>query len=76
MADCLFVHMDDNDNEMQTYTFKALAALAKIQPNLMIRKARIARERHRSPYFCDQLIELVQNNRKSSASESILIDVK
>merc|ERR1711991_635927 len=51
MLDCLLVHMDDTNIQIQEAILKVLIALAETHHDVVIKKALLARERHRSPYF-------------------------
>ncbi|CAK4191681.1 unnamed protein product [Aphanomyces euteiches] len=56
--DALFVHLDDPDPEIQAAVFDVLRETFSVDPELLGKKAREHRTRHRSPYYCDQLIAL------------------
>lgn len=56
MLDCLLVHMDDTNKQIQESVLSVLIALTEIQRSMVMKKASVAREQHRSPYFCDQLL--------------------
>lgn len=54
--DCLFVHLDDPEREIQEAVYRAIEATIPIDQSLVLKKAKEHRMRHRSPHYCDQLI--------------------
>ncbi|KAG6609452.1 Elongation factor-type GTP-binding protein [Phytophthora cinnamomi] len=56
--DCLFVHLDDSEPEIQEAVFEVLKETVAIDAPRLAKKAEENRSRHQSPRYCDQLLEL------------------
>ncbi|KAF0691040.1 Aste57867_17652 [Aphanomyces stellatus] len=56
--DALFVHLDDSDPDIQAAVFDVLKETFAVDADLLAKKARDHRTRHRSPYYCDKLLAL------------------
>lgn len=63
--DSLLVHMDDPEPHLQQYCFQALCEFAKFDPEYASKKASEARQKHRSPTYCDKLLQLCQQLQAS-----------
>lgn len=57
----LFIHLDDPDENIQSAIFQVLQHATRINAALVMEKAKENQSRHRSPHYCNQLIELIQN---------------
>ncbi|KDO29225.1 hypothetical protein SPRG_19895 [Saprolegnia parasitica CBS 223.65] len=55
--DALFVHLDDNDSEIQAAVFAVLLETKRVDATRLRQKAAENRSRLRSPYYCDQLLQ-------------------
>ncbi|RMX62267.1 hypothetical protein DD238_000850 [Peronospora effusa] len=56
--DCLFVHLDDPEPEIQEAVYNVLRETVAIDAPQLAKKAEENRSRHRSPHYCDQLVVL------------------
>ncbi|ETI37684.1 hypothetical protein, variant 1 [Phytophthora nicotianae] len=56
--DCLFVHLDDSEPDIQEAVFKVLKETIVIDAPRLAKKAEENRTRHQSPRYCDQLLAL------------------
>ncbi|KAF0723782.1 hypothetical protein AaE_009838, partial [Aphanomyces astaci] len=70
--DALFVHLDDSDPDVQVErtcslycgfhdtaaVYQVLKETFAVDPDMLTKKATDHRSRHRSPYYCDKLLEL------------------
>ncbi|KAG6974883.1 hypothetical protein JG687_00000115 [Phytophthora cactorum] len=56
--DCLFVHLDDSEPDIQEAVFKVLKETILIDAPRLAKKAEENRTRHQSPRYCDQLLAL------------------
>ncbi|KAL7691346.1 putative armadillo-like helical protein [Plasmopara halstedii] len=56
--DCLFVHLDDTELDIQEAVFAVLKETANIDAPRLAKKAEENRTRHRKPHYCDQLLAL------------------
>ncbi|KAG7401636.1 HEAT repeat-containing protein 2 [Phytophthora boehmeriae] len=56
--DCLFVHLDDSEPDIQEAVFEVLKQTAPIDAPRLAKKAEENRTRHQSPQYCDQLLSL------------------
>ena len=55
--DCFFVHLDDPNPTIQEAVFKAIQALIPFDSAQVLKKAKEHRVRHRTPTYCDTLIQ-------------------
>jgi dynein assembly factor 5 len=60
MLDQLFVHLDDQEVSMQEAVLGVLKAAVRLDADAVGKKAQAARGSHRSPRFCDELLEAVR----------------
>lgn len=58
--DQLFVHLDDQDPAIQDAVLRVLKAAAPIDPAMVEKKAQAARGSHRSPRYCDELLQALR----------------
>ncbi|CAI5745306.1 unnamed protein product [Peronospora destructor] len=56
--DCLFVHLDDPEPDIQKAVYNVLTETIAIDAPQLAKKAEENRSRHRSPHYCDQLVVL------------------
>ncbi|CAH0477374.1 unnamed protein product [Peronospora belbahrii] len=56
--DCLFVHLDDPEPDIQEAVYNVLRETAAIDAHRLASKAGENRSRHQSPRYCDQLLAL------------------
>lgn len=56
--DCLFVHLDDSEVDIQEAVFEVLKETAAIDAPRLAKKAEENRSRHQNPRYCDQLLAL------------------
>ncbi|POM78944.1 Hypothetical protein PHPALM_3461 [Phytophthora palmivora] len=56
--DCLFVHLDDLEVDIQEAVFDVLKETVSIDAPRLAKKAEENRTRHHSPRYCDQLLAL------------------
>ncbi|OWZ19534.1 hypothetical protein PHMEG_0006218 [Phytophthora megakarya] len=56
--DCLFVHLDDSEPDIQEAVFEVLKGTVAIDAPRLAKKAEENRIRHQSPRYCDQLLAL------------------
>ncbi|KAL4096005.1 hypothetical protein PRIC1_009370 [Phytophthora ramorum] len=56
--DCLFVHLDDSEPDIQEAVFNVLKETVAIDAPRLAKKAEENRTRHQSPRYCDQLLAL------------------
>ncbi|CAH0489311.1 unnamed protein product [Peronospora farinosa] len=56
--DCLFVHLDDPEPDIQEAVYNVLRETVAIDAPQLAKKAEENRSRHRSPHYCDQLVVL------------------
>ncbi|KAE9037934.1 hypothetical protein PR003_g6197 [Phytophthora rubi] len=54
--DCLFVHLDDSEPDIQEAVFEVLKETKTIDAPRLAKKAEENRTRHQSPRYCDQLL--------------------
>ncbi|KAG7393600.1 HEAT repeat-containing protein 2 [Phytophthora pseudosyringae] len=56
--DCLFVHLDDSEPDIQEAVFEVLKETVAVDAPRLAKKAEENRTRHQSPRYCDQLLAL------------------
>jgi hypothetical protein len=56
--DVLFIHLDDSDPAVQEAVFGTLKVAATVNEKCVKKKAGAARDRHRNPQYCDQLLAM------------------
>lgn len=56
--DCLFVHLDDTEIDIQEAVFTVLKETVNIDAPRLAKKAEENRTRHQNPRYCDQLLAL------------------
>eukprot|EP01138_Halocafeteria_seosinensis_P015442 gb/GECG01015760.1/.p1 GENE.gb/GECG01015760.1/~~gb/GECG01015760.1/.p1 ORF type:complete len:896 (+),score=99.53 gb/GECG01015760.1/:1-2688(+) len=66
-VETLLIHMDDPDRTMQESCFDALCEYAKMDVPYTYKKAKEARQKHRSPVFCDRLLQFCENLQSQTA---------
>ncbi|TMW60589.1 hypothetical protein Poli38472_000631 [Pythium oligandrum] len=54
--DCLFVHLDDADSDIQETVLEVIKETVEIDTLLLIKKAQENRSRHQTPKYCDQVL--------------------
>lgn len=59
--DQLFIHLDDPNPAVQQAVFQTIESSIWIQSDLILKKAESNRLSHRSPIFCEKLIDAVQS---------------
>lgn len=58
MLDQLFIHLDDSQTHIQQAVYPVIVRVGlEIDPHAVLKKATAQRSSHRSPTFCDQLIQ-------------------
>lgn len=63
--DCLFVHLDDSEPDIQEAVFNVLKETVVIDAPRLAKKAEENRTRHQSPRYCDQLQALATHSASS-----------
>ena len=54
--DQLFIHLDDTLPDMQHAVYKVILVISRINKDLVIQKASLNKESHRSPDLCNKII--------------------
>ncbi|XP_051790072.1 dynein axonemal assembly factor 5-like [Erpetoichthys calabaricus] len=62
----LLVHLDDPDSNIQMAILGVLKAGSAICPSLLEKEVEVVREKHRTPWFCDELLQHIQTLDGSS----------
>ncbi|XP_078415012.1 dynein axonemal assembly factor 5 isoform X2 [Cetorhinus maximus] len=63
----LLVHLDDPDNNIQKQLFDVLKVGSFLSPSLLTQEIEAVKHKHRSPYYCEQLLQHIQAlNRDAS----------
>ncbi|XP_029432583.1 dynein assembly factor 5, axonemal [Rhinatrema bivittatum] len=57
----LLVHLDDPDNSIQIAVLETLKAGSAVYPSILVKEVEAVRHKHRSPVYCDQLLQHIQS---------------
>lgn len=57
----LLVHLDDPDQKIQEALLEVLMRAAKLKPNMLLKEVESVKHKHRTPKYCDVLIDYIQN---------------
>ncbi|KAL4658134.1 dynein assembly factor 5, axonemal [Arapaima gigas] len=63
----LLLHMDDPDSHVQDAVLEVLKAGSRVYPALLSREAEAAKDKQRSPVYCDRLLEHIRSSVQDSA---------
>uniref|UniRef100_A0A8C5QE17 Dynein axonemal assembly factor 5 n=1 Tax=Leptobrachium leishanense TaxID=445787 RepID=A0A8C5QE17_9ANUR len=56
----LLVHLDDPDNGIQATVLELLKEASFVYPSLLVQEIEAVRHKHRTPAYCDQLLQHIQ----------------
>ncbi|XP_075141174.1 dynein axonemal assembly factor 5 [Leptodactylus fuscus] len=57
---CLLVHLDDSDTALQATVLDVLQQASVIYPSVLIQEIEAVKHKHRTPVYCDQLLQHIQ----------------
>ncbi|XP_029106007.1 dynein assembly factor 5, axonemal [Scleropages formosus] len=63
----LLLHMDDPESHVQEAVLDVLKTGSTVYPTLLSREAEAVRDKHRSPAYCDRLLEHIRSLTQESA---------
>ncbi|XP_038618727.1 LOW QUALITY PROTEIN: dynein assembly factor 5, axonemal [Tachyglossus aculeatus] len=58
----LLVHLDDPDNDIQNAVLEVLKEGSVLFPDILVKEIESVRHKHRSPVFCEELLQHVQSD--------------
>uniref|UniRef100_A0AAV1T385 Dynein assembly factor 5, axonemal n=1 Tax=Peronospora matthiolae TaxID=2874970 RepID=A0AAV1T385_9STRA len=64
--DCLFVHLDDSEPEIQEAVYSVLRETVAIDAPRLVKKAKESRGRHQNTRYCEQLLSLATAAKQST----------
>ncbi|KAM8960244.1 dynein axonemal assembly factor 5 [Pelodytes ibericus] len=66
----LLVHLDDPDNRIQATVLDVLKEGSFVYPSLLAQEIEVVRHKHRTPQYCDQLLQHIQELKSQAPSEA------
>ncbi|KAM5152154.1 dynein axonemal assembly factor 5 isoform 2-T2 [Mantella aurantiaca] len=66
----LLVHLDDTDTNLQTILLDVLKEASTVYPSLLEQEIEAVKHKHRTPAYCDQLLQHIQMNKDKDQAES------
>ncbi|CAI9611928.1 unnamed protein product [Staurois parvus] len=68
----LLVHLDDPDSNLQTTVLDVLKEASIVYPSLLVQEIEAVKHKHRTPEYCDQLLQHIRLNKESGQTETML----
>ncbi|XP_018423410.1 PREDICTED: dynein assembly factor 5, axonemal [Nanorana parkeri] len=66
----LLVYLDDSDANLQSTVLDVLKEASIVYPSLLVWEIEAVKHKHRTPAYCDQLLQHIQLNQDSDRTES------
>ncbi|XP_069839943.1 dynein axonemal assembly factor 5 [Dendropsophus ebraccatus] len=68
---CLLVHLDDTDTALQATVQDVLKEASVVYPSLLVQEIEAVKHKHRTPIYCDQLLQHIQTTHNSVCTSSL-----
>lgn len=65
---CLLVHLDDTDTTLQATVLNVLKEASVAYPSVLVQEIEAVKHKHRTPVYCDQLLQHIQMNPDKSST--------
>ncbi|KAG9476916.1 hypothetical protein GDO78_002361 [Eleutherodactylus coqui] len=65
---CLLVHLDDTDSALQATVLDVLKEASVAYPSVLVQEIEAVKHKHRTPVYCDQLLQHIQINQDSGST--------
>ncbi|KAM4023908.1 dynein axonemal assembly factor 5 [Anomaloglossus baeobatrachus] len=65
---CLLVHLDDTDTAVQAAVLDVLKEASVTYPSVLVQEIEAVKHKHRTPVYCDQLLQHIHMNHDDKAS--------
>ncbi|XP_056391895.1 dynein axonemal assembly factor 5 [Hyla sarda] len=65
---CLLVHLDDTDTTLQATVLDVLKEASSAYPSLLAQEIEAVKHKHRTPVYCDQLLQHIQMTYNSGST--------